>query len=128
MTSDGTKWILVVEDDDDYREALIDTLQEASYQATGIAGGAAALELLRTARPCLVLSDFVLGDMNGRELRRRVRDLLGASAPPFVLLTGMPLSDLKDISGTILTKPIEAIICWALSLSTTAPSAGTGFR
>lgn len=107
MVSDGKKWILVVEDDDDYREALIDTLEEASYQAKGIAGGAAALELLRTARPCLVLSDFVLGDMNGRELRRRVRDLLGVSAPPFVLLTGMPLSDLKDISGTILTKPIE---------------------
>ena len=106
-SSDREKWILVVEDDDDYRDALIDTLEEANYQAKGIAGGAAAMELLRTSQPCLVLSDFVLGDMNARELRRRVRDLLGSSAPQFVLLTGMPLSDLKDISGTILTKPIE---------------------
>jgi DNA-binding response OmpR family regulator len=107
MKSDGTKWILVVEDEDDNRDALIEILHEASYQAKGVADGAAALELLRTARPCLVLADFALGDMNGKELRQRVRDLLGPSAPPFVLLTGMPLSELEDISGTILMKPIE---------------------
>jgi CheY-like chemotaxis protein len=106
MKRGGTNWILVVEDDDENRDALIDLLHAASYQAKGVADGAAALELLRTARPSLVLADFALGDMNGKELRQRVRDLLGPSAPPFVLLTGMPLSELKDISGTILLKPI----------------------
>ena len=107
MKSDTTKWILLVEDDDDNREVLVDFLKEASYEAKGVAGGAAALELLRASRPCLILSDFVLADMDGRELRRRVRELLGASAPPFVLLTGMPRSDIQDISGTILLKPID---------------------
>jgi DNA-binding response OmpR family regulator len=105
--SDGEKWILIVENDDDYRDALVETLEEANYPAKGIAGGAAAMDLLRTSRPCMVLSDFILGDMNAKELRRRARDFLGTSAPPFVLLTGVPLSDLEDISGTILTKPIE---------------------
>jgi CheY-like chemotaxis protein len=107
VKSDAMKWILVVEDDDDNREVLVDLLKEASYEATGVAGGAAALALLQRSRPCLILSDYLLADMDGRELRRRVRELLGASAPPFVLLTGMPQSEIKDISGTILLKPID---------------------
>jgi DNA-binding response OmpR family regulator len=104
----GAKWILLVDDDRDIREAVIDLLQEAGYQARGVADGAAALELLRTNKPSLMLTDFKLEDMDGRELRRRVRELLGASAPPFALLTGAQPSDLEDISGTILLKPFTS--------------------
>jgi two-component system, cell cycle response regulator len=107
MKSDTTKWILLVEDDDYSRDVLVDFLNEARYEATGVAGGVAAIALLRRSRPCLILSEFLLADMDGREFRRRVRELLGASAPPFVLLTGMPHSEIKDISGTILLKPID---------------------
>jgi DNA-binding response OmpR family regulator len=107
VPSAGTKWVLVVEDDEEYREVLIDFLQEAGFQAMAVANGAAALEVFQTGRPSLVLADFNLGDMDGRELRRRIRGLLGADAPPFALLTGMPASELKDISGAILRKPID---------------------
>jgi CheY-like chemotaxis protein len=107
VKGDETKWVLLVEDDDDNREALLDFLGDADYEAKGVAGGLAALNLLETSRPSLILSDYVLQDMDGRELRRRVRELLGAAAPPFVLLTGMDRSDIKDISGTILLKPID---------------------
>ena len=101
------KWVLLVDDDDDIREAVMEFIQEAGYRARTVADGAGALELLRTDRPSLVLADFKLGDMDGRELRRRVRDLLGASAPAFAFLTGAHVSELKDISGTILAKPID---------------------
>jgi CheY-like chemotaxis protein len=104
----GTKWVLLVEDDKDNREALIDFLQEAGFPVRAVADGASALESLQTGRPSLVLSDFNLGDMDGRELRRRIRGLLGADAPPFAFLTGMPLSELEDISGAILRKPIDS--------------------
>jgi two-component system C4-dicarboxylate transport response regulator DctD len=107
VKGDGTRWVLLVEDDDDNREALLDFLADADYEAKGVAGGLAALNLLETSRPSLILSDYVLQDMDGRELRRRVRELLGVLAPPFVLLTGMARSDIKDISGTILLKPID---------------------
>jgi DNA-binding response OmpR family regulator len=102
-----TKWVLLVDDDNDIREGVVEFLQEAGYQARAVADGAAALELLRAERPSLVLADFRLEDMDGRELRRRVRDLLGASAPPFALLTAVPPSEIEDISGTILLKPID---------------------
>jgi two-component system response regulator (stage 0 sporulation protein F) len=102
-----TKWVLLVDDDSDIREAVIDFLQEAGYAARAVADGKAALELLRTDRPSLLLADFHLTDMDGKELRRRVRELLGASSPPCALLTGAELSELKDISGAILQKPID---------------------
>jgi CheY-like chemotaxis protein len=105
------KWILLVEDDDDSRESLVDLLEQAGYSTKAVASSAAAMEELHeelhTRRPCLILADYLLDDVNGRELRRQVRASLGAEAPPFVLLTGVARSELKDISGVILTKPFD---------------------
>jgi len=103
----GEKWILLIEDDEDTRESLVDLLDQAGYSTKGVASGAAALEILRTRRPCLILADYLLDDMNGKELRQQVRASFGAEAPPFVLLTGFSRSTLKDISGVILQKPID---------------------
>jgi DNA-binding response OmpR family regulator len=103
----GKKWVLLVEDDHDVSEVVVDFLEEAGYHARAVANGAAALELIQADPPSLVLTDFQLGDMNGTELRQRVRGLFGASAPPFALMTGMRLSELEDISGTILLKPFD---------------------
>jgi two-component system sensor histidine kinase/response regulator len=107
LKSDGAKWILLVEDDRDTRDVLVDFLDEAGYRAKAVASGAAALEILHTGRPCVILADYLLDDMDGKELRRRILESFGATAPPFVLLTGFPPSKLQDISGVILKKPIN---------------------
>jgi two-component system response regulator FlrC len=101
------KWILLVEDDQDTREVLVDFLDHAGYHAKAVASGAAAMEVLQTGRPCLILADYLLEDTDGKELRQRIRESLGASAPPFVLLTGFSPGNLKDVSGVILQKPID---------------------
>jgi CheY-like chemotaxis protein len=101
----GDKWILLIEDDEDSRESLVELLEQAGYSTTAVASGAAALEILQTRRPSLILADYSLDDMNGKELRQEVRASLGAEAPPFILLTGF--STLKDISGVILQKPVD---------------------
>ena len=107
LKNGGAKWILLVEDDQDTREVLIDFLDEAGYHAKAVDSGAAALAILHTGRPCLILADYLLDDMDGKELRRRILEFFGATAPPFVLLTGFPQSKLQDISGVILKKPID---------------------
>jgi DNA-binding response OmpR family regulator len=106
-TDDAKKWVLLVEDDPDLGGLLVGLLDEAGYLAKAVASGAAALEMLRTARPCLIVADYLLDDMNGKELRQQIRESLGSAAPPFVLLTGFPQSNLTDISGVILQKPID---------------------
>jgi CheY-like chemotaxis protein len=101
------KWILLVEDDKDTREVLVDFLDDAGYHAKAVASGTAAMEVLQTGRPCLILADYLLEDMDGKELRQRIRESLGVSAPAFVLLTGFSPGNLKDVSGVILQKPID---------------------
>jgi two-component system, response regulator FlrC len=102
------KWILLVEDDQDTREVLVDFLNEAGYLAKAVASGAAAMEILQTERPSLILADYLLDDdMDGEDLRRQIGESLGVEAPPFILMTGLPAWKVADISGVILQKPID---------------------
>lgn len=64
--------VLVVEDDRDIREALEDVLTDASYAVTLVNGGRAALDALRApdaSRPCAILLDLMMPDMDGLEFR-----------------------------------------------------------
>ena len=103
----AAKWVLVVDDDDDTREIVVECLIEAGYHARGVSGGTAALEVLRTERPSLVLSDLFMNGMNGKELliRARQQDVL---MPPFVFVTGAAPSTLEDIRGAVLHKPFNS--------------------
>lgn len=102
----ATKWVLVVDDDDDGRQTVVECLNEAGYRARGVSGGTEALEVLRTERPSLVLCDLVMSGMDGKEflIRARRQDV---QMPPLVFVTGMAPSSCGDISGAVLYKPIN---------------------
>jgi CheY-like chemotaxis protein len=64
--------ILVVEDDRDIREAVHDVLTDESFAVTLASGGRAALATLRTPgapKPCAILLDLMMPDMDGAEFR-----------------------------------------------------------
>jgi PAS domain S-box-containing protein len=67
--------ILVVEDDEDVRAYLIETLRELNYRVLPAPDAEAALTLIgQPDTPIdLLLSDIVLPGMNGRELARRAQ-------------------------------------------------------
>jgi len=100
-------WILVVEDDEDNRELVVELLNDAGYEVRSASTGAQALEILNADKPCLVLADLMMGEMDGRELLMRARHLLDDAMPPFVFLTGVHAKWREDISATVLTKPID---------------------
>jgi CheY-like chemotaxis protein len=102
-----SKWILIVEDDDDNRDLVVEILDGAGYATKSVSSGAQALAILHTEKPCLILADLMMSEMDGRELLVRARGLLDGAMPPFVFLTGVQPSWLDDITGTILTKPID---------------------
>ena len=95
---------MVVDDDDDFRELVVEMLHQSGYQAKGVSGGPAALEILRTATPALVLTDLFMKGMEGTDLLKHARKL-DIALPPFVFMTGAVASKLEDISGAILCKP-----------------------
>ena len=100
------KWVLVVDDDEDNRDSVVDVLQGAGYIATAAPGGTVALRMIGESAPALVVSDLRMPGMDGRELLTRTRQLLGASAPPFVFLTGLA-PEFVDVAATFVRKPCD---------------------
>ncbi len=69
--------ILVVEDDEDVRGYLVETLRGLGYRVISASHGRVALEMLsnETRRIDLMLTDVVMPEINGRELARRATAL-----------------------------------------------------
>jgi two-component system chemotaxis response regulator CheY len=67
--------ILVVEDDADSREMLLILLGEQGFKVTGAEDGRAALELIESTRPDLIITDIQMPNLDGvgliKELRKR---------------------------------------------------------
>ena len=72
MTSTDTN-ILIVEDDDALRDALLDTAAIAGFTASGAAHSRAALEALSEMPFDLVISDIQMDPMDGHALLREIR-------------------------------------------------------
>jgi signal transduction histidine kinase len=72
--SSGSETILVVEDEDDVRSYLVETLKDLNYRVREAPDGAAALALSEAApfRIDLLLTDIVMPGLNGRELADRL--------------------------------------------------------
>ena len=99
--------VLVVEDDDDIREAVADVLVRAGYRVTQARDGRAALELLRASAeaPRLALVDMFMPVMDGLELVEQLRS--DYAALPVVMLSAAPHNE-TEIDGVAarLQKPI----------------------
>jgi putative two-component system response regulator len=65
--------LLIVDDDEIAREMLQHTLVEAGYDVDTASNGRAALEILRAGACRLVISDWVMPEMDGIELCRAIR-------------------------------------------------------
>ncbi|SFZ79386.1 sigma-54-dependent transcriptional regulator [Chitinimonas taiwanensis] len=65
--------ILIVEDDNDLREALLDTLELAGYQVLCAEDGESGLLVLQAHKVGLVLSDVQMQPMDGETLLRRIK-------------------------------------------------------
>lgn len=100
--------IMVIEDDEDIRSALVDVLAEEGYETHSAENGKEALETLRQMpKPCLVFLDLMMPIMNGREFLDEVmRDSYLAPVPVVVVSA---IADKADVSGAVdfLKKPID---------------------
>ncbi len=63
--------ILVADDEEDVRGAVVDALQAAGYETTSVGDGAAALERLATTSFDLVIADVRMPKVDGLGCLRR---------------------------------------------------------
>jgi DNA-binding response OmpR family regulator len=76
--------ILLVEDERSISEPFARALERAGYRTTVARTVAAAISLIATAKPDVVLLDLSLPDGDGRDLCRRIR---AESAVPIIMVT-----------------------------------------
>jgi CheY-like chemotaxis protein len=109
--------VMVVDDDEDVREALIELLAVAGIGTLAAGDGRAALALLEGgARPDLIILDIMMPEMNGPAVLERIR-----RHPELAKLPVVVLSALEDVYRTgadalvsYLRKPVDPDVLLAV--------------
>ena len=83
---DGSRHILVVDDDKELRALLSDFLARSGYRVSVAQNGAAMIQTLSAARIDLVILDIMMPGEDGLSLCRRLRV---AGTMPIIMLTAM---------------------------------------
>jgi CheY-like chemotaxis protein len=103
--------IMVIEDDPDFREALIAGLEHEGYDVVAATDGRAGLELLRWGVvPRVILLDLMMPVMDGWEFRRhQLADAELASIPVIVMSADRRARRLAECPGVqaVLAKPVD---------------------
>jgi CheY-like chemotaxis protein len=81
------QYILVVDDDDDFREALSEVLVQAGYPVQGAENGEVALKRVADEAPGIVLLDLKMPVLDGWGVMERMRGDARSSAIPILILS-----------------------------------------
>jgi DNA-binding response OmpR family regulator len=104
--------ILVVDDDPDIRDILKLTLSEENYEVIEAEDGEEAIKAIQVKSPDLVLLDYRIPKVDGREVCRQIKNDILLSHLPIIMVTGS--GDVNDKVGGIdsgaddyIVKPFE---------------------
>ena len=75
LAPEGGRMVLVVDDEDQVRALASETLGMLGYEVLDADSGTAALAILETTRPDIMLFDYAMPGMSGAELARQAREL-----------------------------------------------------
>ena len=87
-----TKYILVVEDQEDNRQILRDLLTNSGYEIGEAGDGEEAVRAVAARRPDLILMDIQLPHMDGYEATRRIKATPAGRDVPIIVVTSYALS------------------------------------
>ena len=101
--------IMVVDDDDEIREALSDVLTDEGYEVVGARDGHQALKYLREGqRPNAILLDLWMPVMDGWQLRHELLSESKLSDIPVIVLTAVRDQRAQGLMvADVLTKPVQ---------------------
>lgn len=79
--------ILVVEDDEDIRVLLVDTLLDMDYDVIEAAHGGIGLKMALDERPDIILLDLMMPVMDGFQVLKSLKADLGPGCPPVIMVS-----------------------------------------
>jgi PAS domain S-box-containing protein len=102
--------VLVVDDDDDVRDVLALSLSWLGYEVSQACSGAAGLEMMVLARPDILVTDFLMPNMNGAEMVKSAR--ARGFGMPVIFATGFADTSALDnaigCKANVISKPFSA--------------------
>ncbi|MFT5219035.1 MAG: two-component system phosphate regulon response regulator PhoB [Planctomycetota bacterium] len=104
--------ILIVEDDNDIRELIAQSLVQADYQVCACREAGEAMRKIEAFRPDCMIIDWMLPDMSGIELIRWLRRQPGLQHIPSLMLTARAqevdkIAGLEAGADDYMTKPMS---------------------
>jgi CheY-like chemotaxis protein/signal transduction histidine kinase len=110
LAAGGDARILVVEDDEAMRDALVTVLRKARLDAMGVADGETAIDQGRAWTPDLVLCDYMMPKVDGKAVLAWYRE--HRSDTPVIIMTAygseqLAVELMKMGAFDYLTKPVE---------------------
>jgi DNA-binding NarL/FixJ family response regulator len=97
----GSSSILVIDDDEAFREAITGTLERAGYTPTAVAKGEDGLHVARSEQPRLVILDVCLPDLSGYEVCRQLKDRFGDGLP-VMFVSGVRNESFDRVAGLLI--------------------------
>ena len=103
--------VLVAEDEEPIAAALMLIIEDAGYTPLVAAHGKAALDLIRTRRPGLVITDLMMPYLDGADLIAAIHDEAERNhsvPPPIVLMTAAGPRRAQEVGAdAVLRKPFD---------------------
>jgi DNA-binding response OmpR family regulator len=89
MDADGTRRVLIVEDDRDVITLLVEILRHEGFDVTVAEDGLAGLLKIQTGQPDLALLDIMMPEINGVRVVEQLLEEGGGQLPvPIIVMTG----------------------------------------
>jgi CheY-like chemotaxis protein len=105
--------LLVVDDDNEFRENLSNILTAEGYAVLNAANGARAFDALKhVPSRCLIISDLDMPEMTGEDFAVKLQDLEQAGSRfPVIILSGADVRAAWRLPGVVrvLTKPLNLV-------------------
>lgn len=92
------KYILIVDDEKEIVSAVISFLIKEGYKAKGFNDAQSLFKFLEKKIPDLIILDFMLPDINGFEICKKIKETDRFSSIPVIFLTGNA-SEVSKVSG-----------------------------
>jgi CheY-like chemotaxis protein len=108
MSPPGCIDVLLAEDDEDLREAMVDTLNDAGYTVEAVGNGRDALEWLEdnALPPKLILLDLMMPIMDGWQFLDERQKTPKVAAVPVVVLSANGAFSGKASTDGFMQKPV----------------------
>ena len=88
--------ILIVEDNEESRDALLRRLERRGFQVVVAKDGKEGLAMAQSEKPDLILMDMNMPDLDGWEATRQIKAVEGLSNVPVLALSAHALTGDKD--------------------------------